>query len=166
MSVDPGSRGWGEHRHLSPFSREIKSAASPLGVEFGSRDFLTIVTAKSGVYLAQNAYWDGVNWQRLDAAQPAYLVLLDSSGTDRIRLSLVSGLTEAEWAALDLLGQGLENRQIADQTGDSESSVKSTVRSLLSKLRCRNRTEAGIFAHRQAPALQGLRPHPGSELAQ
>jgi DNA-binding NarL/FixJ family response regulator len=91
--------------------------------------------------------------------------LLEGGGADRIRLSLVAGLTEAEWAVLDLLGQGLENRQIAEQTGDSESTVKSTVRSLLGKLRCRNRTEAAIFAHRQASALLVQRPHAGSGLA-
>jgi DNA-binding NarL/FixJ family response regulator len=52
-----------------------------------------------------------------------------------------------------LLGQGLNNRTIAEITGVSEAQIKSSVRSVLAKLFLRNRTEAGVFAYRVKSVL-------------
>jgi DNA-binding NarL/FixJ family response regulator len=62
-----------------------------------------------------------------------------------------------EFQTLLLLGQGLNNRTIADQLDLSEAVIKSMVRSVLSKLHFRNRTEAGVFAARQQPSLEQAR---------
>lgn len=82
---------------------------------------------------------------------------LSRMGVDEIRLTLLPRLTDVEFRCLQLLGQGLNNRTIAERLGLSEAVVKSMVRSVLAKLHFRNRTEAGVFAARQQHALPGAR---------
>ncbi len=82
---------------------------------------------------------------------------LSRMGVDEIRLTLLPRLTDVEFQCLQLLGQGLNNRTIAEQLDLSEAVVKSMVRSVLAKLHFRNRTEAGVFAARQQHALQPAR---------
>ncbi|HYE49312.1 MAG TPA: LuxR C-terminal-related transcriptional regulator [Azospirillaceae bacterium] len=78
---------------------------------------------------------------------------LSRMGVDEIRLSLLPRLTDVEFRCLQLLGQGLNNRTIAERLNLSEAVIKSMVRSVLAKLHFRNRTEAGVFAARQQHAL-------------
>lgn len=78
---------------------------------------------------------------------------LSRMGVDEIRLTLLPRLSEVEFNCLLLLGQGLNNRTIAERLNLSEAVVKSMVRSVLAKLHFRNRTEAGVFAARQEHAL-------------
>ena len=82
---------------------------------------------------------------------------LSRLGVDEIRLTLLPRLSDVEFQTLLLLGQGLNNRTIADQLDLSEAVIKSMVRSVLSKLHFRNRTEAGVFAARQQSSLEHAR---------
>ncbi|WP_240002279.1 helix-turn-helix transcriptional regulator [Oleisolibacter albus] len=82
---------------------------------------------------------------------------LSRLGVDEIRLTLLPRLTDIEFRCLQLLGQGLNNRTIAERLGLSEAVIKSMVRSVLAKLHFRNRTEAGVFAARQQNALPAAR---------
>jgi len=82
---------------------------------------------------------------------------LSRMGVDEIRLTLLPRLSDIEFRCLQLLGQGLNNRTIAERLGQSEAVVKSMVRSVLAKLHFRNRTEAGVFAARQQHALPEAR---------
>lgn len=82
---------------------------------------------------------------------------LSRLGVDEIRLTLLPRLSAVEFETLLLLGQGLNNRTIADRLRLSEAVIKSMVRSVLSKLHFRNRTEAGVFAARQQPSLAASR---------
>jgi DNA-binding NarL/FixJ family response regulator len=59
-------------------------------------------------------------------------------------------LTPQEDRILELLGQGLTNRQIAESMYLSEKTVKNYVSNLLSKLGMSRRTEAAIYAVRRA----------------
>lgn len=61
----------------------------------------------------------------------------------------LSDLTEREIEVLSLIGQGRTNREIADELVVAESTVKSHVRSVLTKLQARDRVEAVIVAHRE-----------------
>jgi DNA-binding NarL/FixJ family response regulator len=78
---------------------------------------------------------------------------LSRMGVDEIRLTLLPRLSDVEFRCLQLLGQGLNNRTIAENLNLSEAVIKSMVRSVLAKLHFRNRTEAGVFAARQQQAL-------------
>ena len=57
-------------------------------------------------------------------------------------------LSAREREVLELLGQGLRNREIAERLVVSEATVKTHVRHVLEKLRLRNRAEAAAFAAR------------------
>ncbi|WP_280368593.1 response regulator transcription factor [Nocardia wallacei] len=63
-------------------------------------------------------------------------------------------LTEQERKLLDLLGEGLTNRQIAERMFLAEKTVKNYVSRLLAKLGMERRTQAAVYAStlRQQPA--------------
>lgn len=60
----------------------------------------------------------------------------------------LSTLTDQERELLDLLGEGLTNKQIADRMFLAEKTVKNYVSRLLSKLGMQRRTQAAVFASR------------------
>jgi DNA-binding NarL/FixJ family response regulator len=57
-------------------------------------------------------------------------------------------LSVREREVLELLGEGLRNREIAERLVVSEATVKTHVRHVLEKLRMRNRAEAAAYAAR------------------
>ncbi|MGE2689867.1 hypoxia response regulator transcription factor DosR/DevR [Mycolicibacterium pulveris] len=58
----------------------------------------------------------------------------------------LSGLTDQERTLLDLLGEGLTNKQIAARMFLAEKTVKNYVSRLLAKLGMERRTQAAVFA--------------------
>jgi two-component system, NarL family, response regulator DevR len=82
--------------------------------------------------------------------------LLDPAVTarvlDRIRRSSendeLAGLTDQEKRLLDLIAQGLTNRQIGEQMFLAEKTIKNYVSNLLSKLGMHRRTEVAAYAAR------------------
>lgn len=81
--------------------------------------------------------------------------LLDSAtvrrGMQRLKDSdegLVATLTEQEHRIFDLIGEGMSNRQIADELFLAEKTVKNYVSNMLAKLGMTRRTEAAAFAAR------------------
>jgi len=70
---------------------------------------------------------------------------------DRLRLSgdrMVEDLTPQELRIFELIGQGMSNREIADELYLAEKTVKNYVSNLLAKLGMKRRTEAAAFAAR------------------
>ena len=91
--------------------------------------------------------------------------LLDVGSTARVRERLrraeqqdtrLGLLTAQESAVLDLVGQGLSNREIADRMYLAEKTVKNYVSSLLAKIQVHGRTQAALYIAEQH------RSHPGS----
>ena len=85
----------------------------------------------------------------LSAAAARRLVAASTDGIsarDRAR-KLVGTLTEREVEVLSGLGEGLSNAQIASRLYLSEATVKGYVSRMLDKLKCANRTQAGLIAH-------------------
>lgn len=70
-------------------------------------------------------------------------------GLDGLRGRLLKTLDDAELQVLDALGHGSTNRDIAADLGMSEPQTKAVVRSILGKMRFRNRTEAAVFMARR-----------------
>jgi len=64
------------------------------------------------------------------------------------RPSELDRLSERERDVLHLLGQGLSNRDIAEQLNLSEATVKGHVSRILSKLKIKNRAQAALHAAR------------------
>lgn len=70
----------------------------------------------------------------------------------------LAALTAQERRVLELIGEGLTNRQIAERMFLAEKTAKNYVSSLLSKLGMHRRTEAAAFAARYAQDRDGLKP--------
>jgi DNA-binding NarL/FixJ family response regulator len=70
----------------------------------------------------------------------------NDSARDQAR-KLVGSLTDREVEVLGCLGEGLSNAQIAARLYLSEATIKGYVSRVLDKLRCANRTQAGLIAH-------------------
>ena len=68
----------------------------------------------------------------------------------------LAALTGQEKRVLELIGQGLTNRQIAERMFLAEKTAKNYVSSLLGKLGMHRRSEAAAFAVRYAPDHDGL----------
>jgi DNA-binding NarL/FixJ family response regulator len=60
-------------------------------------------------------------------------------------------LTDQELKILELIGEGLTNRQIGERMFLAEKTVKNYVSSLLSKLGLQRRTQAAVFATKHLP---------------
>jgi DNA-binding NarL/FixJ family response regulator len=84
----------------------------------------------------------------LDGYSAAPAALLPDLVTDRVRVGLIERLTPIELRALELLGGALSNRAIAARLEISEPVAKSLVRTVLTKLRLKNRTEAAVLVAR------------------
>ena len=116
--------------------------------------FSAIMAGASGYLLKQvkgNDLVDGI--RRVGNGES----LLDPSMTarvlDRIRTGAeqedeLAGLTEQERRVLDLIAEGLTNRQIAERMFLAEKTVKNYVSNLLAKLGMSRRSEAAAFAAR------------------
>jgi|GEM_PF-57992 DNA-binding NarL/FixJ family response regulator len=68
----------------------------------------------------------------------------------------VAALTEQEKRVLELIGEGLTNRQIAERMFLAEKTAKNYVSSLLTKLGMQRRTQAAAFAVRHADSHDEL----------
>jgi DNA-binding NarL/FixJ family response regulator len=60
-------------------------------------------------------------------------------------------LTEREWEILDLLRQGLANKEIATRLGITVKTVKAHLSSLFQKIGVLDRTQAALWGERHAP---------------
>ena len=122
--------------------------------------FDAIMAGAAGYVLKQIRGSDLVGAVRTVAAGQS---LLDPRATARVleRLrsgarrneSPLAGLSEQERTVLELIGEGLTNREIGERMFLAEKTVKNYVSHLLAKLGMRRRTQAAILATelRQAP---------------
>lgn len=67
----------------------------------------------------------------------------------------LAGLTPREAGVLELLSQGLTNREIGERLHLAEKTVKHHMTSILQKLHVRTRTEAALLAMRRRPFRAG-----------
>jgi DNA-binding CsgD family transcriptional regulator len=65
---------------------------------------------------------------------------------------LPSGLSPREAQILELVADGLSNREIGEKLSISEHTAANHIRSILRKTDCANRTEAASYAHRHGLA--------------
>jgi DNA-binding NarL/FixJ family response regulator len=123
--------------------------------------FSAIMAGASGYVLKRIPGKDLVDAVRTVAAGRS---LLDPAVTDRVLRRIRRGpeqprelaaLTGREQHILQLVAEGLTNRQIAERTYLAEKTVKNYVSSLLSKLGLKRRTEAAVLATRLARSRVG-----------
>jgi DNA-binding NarL/FixJ family response regulator len=117
--------------------------------------YAAVMAGAAGYVLKQVRGSDLIDGIRRVAAGES---LLDPSVTtrllDRIRHQgdddELSGLSDQERKILDLIAEGLTNRQIGERMYLAEKTVKNYVSNLLSKLGMSRRTEAAVYAARLA----------------
>ncbi|MGO9875562.1 MAG: response regulator [Acidimicrobiia bacterium] len=118
--------------------------------------FDSIMAGAAGYLLKQIKGNDLVDALRRVAAGQS---LLDPNVTARVLERLRNGspedqrlarLTQQERKILDLIAEGLTNRQIGERMFLAEKTVKNYVSNLLAKLGMERRTEAAVFAARLA----------------
>jgi two-component system, NarL family, response regulator DevR len=117
--------------------------------------FAAIMAGADGYLLKQVRGEDFIETIRRVAAGQS---MLDPAVTAQVLKRLRDGppqdpvsdqLTPKEHQVLDLVGEGLTNRQIATRLGLAEKTVKNYVSALLAKLGVESRTQAAIIATRQ-----------------
>lgn len=83
--------------------------------------------------------------------------IMASRGESMPRQGLLSKLSDREVTVLELIGQGLSNREIGQRLGIEEKSVKFHVTNIFTKLGVRNRVEAALIYNSRSP--QDPEPH-------
>ena len=116
----------------------------------------SVIAVASGYVLKQVRGSDIVDAVRHAAAGHSLLdPVVVANARQRIRTGhdndvRLATLTPQERRILDLLADGLSNRQIADELFLAEKTVKNYVSNLLMKMNMSRRTEAAVYAARQA----------------
>ena len=115
-----------------------------------------IMAGASGYLLKQVRGQDVVTAVREVAAGRSLLDPVTTARVlERVRRSAesdeLSGLTERERGVLDLIGEGMTNRQIAERLFLAEKTVKNYVTSVLAKLGMQRRTQAVAWVARRKP---------------
>jgi two-component system, NarL family, response regulator DevR len=72
-----------------------------------------------------------------------------------MEMARIESLSPQEHRILELLSEGMTNREIADQMFLAEKTVKNYVSNLLAKLGFQHRTEAALFAQKNLPHPDG-----------
>lgn len=118
--------------------------------------FQSVIAGASGFVLKQVRGHDIVDAVRqVGAGRSLIDAELAEGARDRLRRGpdedpRLAGLTGQERRILDLLADGLTNRQIAAEMFLAEKTVKNYVSNLLAKMGMSRRTEAAVYAARQA----------------
>ena len=81
--------------------------------------------------------------ERLRAAVEAEIVPEDNALAERL-----ARLTPQQYRVLELVGEGRLNKQIADQLGIQERTIKAHMSAIFERLGVRNRTQAGVLFQR------------------
>ena len=142
--------------------RELKSSMPELAclmlTSFADDEAMldAIMAGAQGFVLKQIRGSDLVGAVRTVAAGGS---LLDPTATRRVMDRLrshgetqnrLSGLSDQERKVLDLIGEGLTNRQIGERMFLAEKTIKNYVSNVLAKLGLERRTQAAVLAHEVA----------------
>jgi DNA-binding NarL/FixJ family response regulator len=127
--------------------------------------FQAIMAGAAGYVLKQIRSSDLVDAvRRVAAGQNLLDPVVTARVLERIRRGpaqdeRLARLTEQERRVLDLLAEGMTNREIGEHLHLAEKTVKNYVTALLSKMGMARRTEAAVYAARHLPPDQ--HPPPG-----
>lgn len=123
--------------------------------------FAAIMAGAAGYVLKQVRGTELIDMiRRVAAGQSALDPEVTAQVLDRIRKGPpvdkeIEALTEQEQRILELIGQGMTNRQIAHELYLAEKTVKNYVSSMLAKLGLSSRTQAAIFAVKHSRSSGG-----------
>lgn len=152
------------HMPQVPFVALVEDPG-PEGAAFCEMGFSTLVLGLPSVSFAVDVVQllllgghHGRDFDRCDRDGPALQVQIE--GDDREPLLALPGVcfTPRELELLELLRRGMQNKLIAYELGISQSTVKAHLRSIMMKLKAKNRTQAIGMLAADAAGSSGQRP--------
>jgi two-component system response regulator DevR len=115
----------------------------------------SVIAGAAGYVLKTSGAAEIVSAVRATAAGKSLIdPLATQQAIERLReqtvpMAFIAALTDQERRVLDLLGEGLTNRQIGERLSLTEKTVKNYVASLLSKLGMQRRSQAAAYVGRR-----------------
>ncbi len=115
-------------------------------LDHGAAGFIPKSSGLDDMTTALNAVFDCREWvpPHLERA----VADLDSDDEDLVLAERIAALTPQQFRVLALVADGWLNKQIADELGIQERTVKAHMSEILHKLDVRNRTQAGVALRR------------------
>ena len=112
-------------------------------LDYGAVGYLTKRTGLSDLKSSLNAVLSCQEW--LPASIKKAVSLIQISDQDRTLDQKLASLSPQQFKVLTRVTKGLLNKQIADQLGIQERTVKAHMSAIFEKLEVRNRTQAGVL---------------------
>lgn len=115
-------------------------------LDHGAAGFIPKSSGLDDMTTALNAVFDCREWvpPHLERA----VADLDSDDEDLVLAERIAALTPQQFRVLAMVADGWLNKQIADELGIQERTVKAHMSEILQKLDVRNRTQAGVALRR------------------
>jgi DNA-binding NarL/FixJ family response regulator len=112
-------------------------------LDYGAVGYLTKRTGLSDLKSSLNAVLSCQEW--LPASIKKAVSLIQISEQDRTLDQKLGSLSPQQFKVLTRVTKGLLNKQIADQLGIQERTVKAHMSAIFEKLEVKNRTQAGVL---------------------
>ncbi len=114
-------------------------------LDHGASGFISKSADNGEISAAIRSVLDGGEW--IPPPLAAQVAAEPGEAEDRDLAQRLARLTTQQFRVLSLLSEGLLNKQIADQLGVQERTVKAHVTAIFDKLGVRNRTQASNLMH-------------------
>ncbi|MFC3716048.1 response regulator [Luteimonas soli] len=160
----PGAQGFSALVHLRALHPELpivmvsareEPAVMRRALDHGAMGFIPKSADAATLGEAITRVLDGDRWAPAAAnAAPA------ASADEHDAAQRLQGLTPQQFRVLQMLGEGLLNKQIAYELGVSEATIKAHMTAILRKLGASNRTQAVLIAGRLALDPGAVKPQP------
>lgn len=112
-------------------------------LDYGAAGYITKSTGQDDITAAIRTVLDGGEWVPSRLARQ--VAELPSAPEDSALAARLARLTGQQYRVLELVAEGLLNKQIADRLAIQERTVKAHVTAIFEKLGVHNRTQAGIL---------------------
>ncbi|GAB3312146.1 response regulator transcription factor [Luteimonas notoginsengisoli] len=160
----PGAQGFSALVHLRALHPQLpivmvsareEPAVMRRALDHGAMGFIPKSADAATLGEAITRVLDGDRW-----APAAALAAPPASADEHDAAQRLQGLTPQQFRVLQMLGEGLLNKQIGYELGVSEATVKAHMTAILRKLGASNRTQAVLIAGRLALEPGAMKPQP------
>ncbi|MDN5780721.1 MAG: response regulator transcription factor [Luteimonas sp.] len=160
----PGAQGFSALVHLRALHPQLpivmvsareEPAVMRRALDHGAMGFIPKSADAATLGEAITRVLDGDRW-----APAAALAAPPASADEHDAAQRLQGLTPQQFRVLQMLGEGLLNKQIGYELGVSEATIKAHMTAILRKLGASNRTQAVLIAGRLALDPGAIKPQP------
>jgi DNA-binding NarL/FixJ family response regulator len=160
----PGAQGFSALVHLRALHPQLpivmvsareEPAVMRRALDHGAMGFIPKSADAATLGEAITRVLDGDRW-----APAAALAAPPATADEHDAAQRLQGLTPQQFRVLQMLGEGLLNKQIGYELGVSEATIKAHMTAILRKLGASNRTQAVLIAGRLALDPGTVKPQP------